>query len=513
MKKASTIMSIALAFALVATAAFAAGESDSDEAAAAEQEMVLDPSTGEMISAPQYGGQIVIADTLEPPHVDTVFGGQAWRNIDLVAEMLSHVDWSIPRDKWGFYETFDPPLELFIPHLAESYEMPDPLTIVINLRQGIPWQNKAPMNGRELVADDVVFNYHRVTGLGSGFTEPSVAGATLAELPIESITAPDKYTVVFKMNAVHHFALDRIFKGHPDAAWIYPPEVIREHGDAKDWRNMVGTGPYLLTDWVDGSSITYTKNPDYWAFDEKFPENRLPYADEIRKLFMQDFATQTAALRTGKISLLRDLGKDQAESLQRTNPELVMQNTLDIDSSGGYGMNINHPPFDDVRVRRAMQLALDLEALNDSLYGGLGLTTPSGLVGKAFPGFFVPYAEWPDQLQADYGYDPERAEKLLDEAGYPRGSDGVRFTTPLHTFEHAATDLEYTQAAVSYWEQIGVDVEINVQDIGTNLANINAPYLGRYEFWGNGHRRQPPRLRKNPWSLDRNLELLRHRGP
>ena len=68
----------------------------------------------------------------------------------------------------------------------------------------------------------------------------------------------------------------------------------------------------------------------------------------------------------------------------------MMQNTLDIDSSGGYGMNINHPPFDDVRVRRAMQLALDLEALNDSLYGGLGLTTPSGLVGKAFPGFFCP---------------------------------------------------------------------------------------------------------------------------
>ena len=49
-----------------------------------------------------------------------------------------------------------------------------------------------------------------------------------------------------------------------EGGWIYPPEVIKEHGNAQDWRNLVGTGPYMLTDWVEGSAVTYTKNPDYW---------------------------------------------------------------------------------------------------------------------------------------------------------------------------------------------------------------------------------------------------------
>ena len=60
-----------------------------------------------------------------------------------------------------------------------------------------------------------------------------------------------------------------------------PPEVIREHGDVKDWRNLVGTGPFMMTDWVDGSSQTWVRNPDYWGFDEKFPDNRLPYFDQV----------------------------------------------------------------------------------------------------------------------------------------------------------------------------------------------------------------------------------------
>ena len=64
--------------------------------------------------------------------------------------------------------------------------------------------------------------------------------------------------------------------------WIYPPEVIQEHGDAHDWKNLVGTGPFTLTDVVDGSSFTYTKYPDYRGFDEKYPENRLPYIDQLK---------------------------------------------------------------------------------------------------------------------------------------------------------------------------------------------------------------------------------------
>ena len=291
MKKASTIVSIALAFALVATAAFAGPASEGEAAAATtEQEMVRDPSTGEMVKAPQYGGQIVWSSAQEPPHADTWFGSSMIRIISPTVEKLGMVDWAIDRDQWGLTSTYTP-LDVVKPHLAESYETPDPLTIIFHLRKGIHWQNKPPMNGRELTADDIVVNFHRITGLGSGFTEPSPHAVNVSGIKFESITAPDKYTVVFKLKEIDFNALIMIYWESYEGGWIYPPEVIKEHGDAKDWRNLVGTGPYMLTDWVEGSSVTWTKNPDYWKDDEKFPGNRLPYADELKMLFIQDSAT------------------------------------------------------------------------------------------------------------------------------------------------------------------------------------------------------------------------------
>ncbi len=139
------------------------------------------------------------------------------------------------------------------------------------------------MNGRELTADDIEYNFQRILGLGD-FTEAG-HGADLnpGYFNVESIEATDKYTVVFKMKSITLGALKEILiiGRH---SYIMAPEVVEQYGDVTDWRNVVGTGPYELTDWVEGSSFTLTKNPDYWGFDEKYPENRLPYIDELRGL-------------------------------------------------------------------------------------------------------------------------------------------------------------------------------------------------------------------------------------
>ncbi len=136
-------------------------------------------------------------------------------------------------------------------------------------------------------------------------------------------------------------------------------------------------------------------------------------------------------------------------------------------------------PFDDVRVRKAMQLAIDLETLNNALFDGLGDMTPRGILGGDTVGFQrpptspnVPYDEWTDQLKADYGYDPDRAEKLLDEAGYARGADGVRFKTQLHTRISPSADLDWTQAAKDYWAQIGVDALMPIMALRINSVNV-----------------------------------------
>ena len=170
--------------------------------------------------------------------------------------------------------------------LAESWELPDSNTYVFHIREGVRWHDKAPMNGRELTAEDVVFNWHRMVGMGEFTAAGGSPIQTLKDIPFESITATDRYTVVFKTTGPQSGLMHTLLVHH--SFYVYPPEVIEEHGDVQDWRNSVGTGPYMLTDIVEGSSYTWTKNPDYWGFDEKYPQNRLPYIDELTALLIKD---------------------------------------------------------------------------------------------------------------------------------------------------------------------------------------------------------------------------------
>ena len=454
----TTGLAVMCGLVLTATGLWASAASEAEPAAAADREMVRDPATGEMILKPQYGGSIAQGwNSPLGPHADLWWGAGARELVTLVLEKLGIADWATPRDKWDF-KSLDPPLSVHRGLLAESWETPDDTTYIFHIRKGVHWQDKPPLNGRELVAEDIVFHFHRMFGLGSGFTEKSPYAHVLTAAPIESIEATDKYTVVFKLTKRDFSAFMAIINSH-DGAFIYPPEVIEEHGDAQDWRNLVGTGPYMLTDWVKDSSVTYTKNPNYWGYDEKFPENRLPYLDEVKSLIMPDSSTQLAALRTGKIARMWSVTVDQAKALQMTNPELLWTTTLNMPWT--FAMDVRKPPFDDIRVRTAMQLALDLETINDTLFEGHGDTTPYGIVNPAHPGFYTPFEEWPQQIKDNHAYDPERAKQLLAEAGYPNGFKTKIGLAPTLTFYN---NLDYTQLSVDYWAQIGVDVEIDLME-------------------------------------------------
>ena len=427
---------------------------------------VTDPSTGKVVSAPEYGGTITFAAGQQATGTDILFGisgSGAQDLIDPVIEKLGMADWAAPRDKFDFFNGFPPP-EYTRGALAESWSQPDPLTVIVNVRQGVRWHDKPPMNGRELTAQDVVFNFHRQLGIGSGFTEPAETltyGFMWPGVKVESVTATDKYTVVFKLQepalTILHAILNEL------GSFIYPPEVIKEHGDANDWRNLVGTGPMMLTDWVEGSSRTWDKNPDYWGYDEKYPENRLPYVDHLRTLVMPEVATRLAALRTGQLDVLKALitTLDQVESLQKTNPEIGIWPNAGA-SIHSIGMNVQVAPFDDIRVRKALQMAIDLETINNAYYKGYADIIPQGQLSRFVSEAVIQFEGWPEDVKKVFDYDPEGAEALLDEAGYPRGADGVRIETDI--MHGAFRDLNYTQLVVSYWKKIGVDVEIDVQE-------------------------------------------------
>ena len=426
------------------------------------QEMVKDPATGEMVEAPRYGGTITYPNaTGIGEHADIWYGTHIGSTIITgVLEKISIPNWAIDRDVWDMRSAYVQP-EHLVGALAESWQVPDDLTYIFYIRQGVRWHDKAPMNGRALTAQDVVYNFHRMLGIGSGFTEASPHAHDLTGIPFESITAESPRKVVMKLKRPYFTALNLIIER--EYSFIYPPEVIQQHGDAKDWRNLVGTGPFMLTDHVEGSSLTYTKNPNYWGYDAKFPENRLPYIDTLRVLELKEEATRLAALRSGRLDLIGSIGSsqlkliDQVESLKRTNPDLV-QWPFFTRSETVYNMNLTNPHFSDIRVRIALQKALPLEEINQGYFKGQANVIPHGMVGDSLKGYYIPYAQWPKALQEEFAYDPEEAERLLDEAGYPRGADGIRFKSQLLHYE--VQDISYPELVTEYWRRIGVEVQI-----------------------------------------------------
>ena len=451
---------VALVLVLTATGLWAGGEEE-EPAAAADRETVFDPASGRTWTAPEYGGTLTWAPMHYPVNAD-VWSASGWAAhfYSGVLEQMAFGNWDVDRELvtdmvWAYTGT-----QMYGPGLATSWEMPDESTFIWHVRQGVHWHDKAPVNGREFNAHDVVWNYERYAGIAR-FADlpPAPHPHTLGGLEFDSVTATDNYTVEFKLtnpliNAEELF----LNKMTP----MYAPEVYVNENSLEDPRNLVGTGPYELTEFVEGASQTYTKNPDYWGVDEKFG-NPVPYIDELRSVLLPDEATRIAALRSRRVDYVGNPGDSQIsnvdtiQSLQKSNPELQFH--FITDSLGAFIFNQALSPTQDVRVRKALQMAVDNEAISASLYGGLGIVGPYGIYQQKLTNWSWQYEEWPDAVKREYEYRPEDAEALLDEAGYPRGADGVRFTLTLG--DSPRSESTYAEIVGEFFRAIGVDVELS----------------------------------------------------
>jgi peptide/nickel transport system substrate-binding protein len=273
--------------------------------------------------------------------------------------------------------------------------------------------------------------------------------------------------------------------------FVHAPEQIEKYGDAKDCTTLVGTGPFELDEVVEGSSATWKKNPKYWATDEKFG-NRLPYIDELKSLLIPDMAARLAGLRTGKIDIMGNTGDayinsvDDMQSLQRSRPDIDIWPAY-ITQGGVFFYNWTLPPTDDVRVRKALQMAVDREAIAKSFFKGFGDPAPYGIAKQDGGEYSWPYENWPDKVKREYQYHPEEAEALLDAAGYKRGADGYRFKLKLAHFDR--WDATYSEVIMGYLEAIGVESELRVMPVSEfgairkqehDYALVN----GYYGWWG-----------------------------
>ena len=399
-------------------------------------------------STPQYGGTFTYRIMGDYSGFDEYSSGINTQGLNL--ETLCMPNFTVDHNLWNFKITFTPNTYQ-TGRLAESWEIsPDFGTYTFHIRKGVRWQDIPPVNGRELTAYDVEYSWQRFLGLGSGYTTPGFyAGGSFAN--IGSVTATDKYTVVFKLKqpslAVSYQVISTAF-GH-----IVTKEAVDKWGNLNDWRSSIGTGPYIVKDYVSASSITYNRNPNYWGYDELFPQNRLPYIDQLKVLIIADNATAYAALRTGKIDLLDNVDWEQAKSIAGTNPKLIQESRPQ--NSRAVVMLVDRKPFDDIRIRQAMQMALDLPTIAKSYYGGTVDPTPMGLSG--LPGYYIPFNEWPQEIKDVHTYNPAGAKKLLTEAGYPNG-----FKTKLVIT--ASNEPDLCQIIKAYFADIGIDMLIQIMD-------------------------------------------------
>jgi len=446
---------------------------------------------------PQYGGTINFCyGMLMGTSFDlyTYFGGE----LDLWYEALFTPRWTADRQEWPMTTSYYPD-KYWTGNLAESWEMTDATTITAHLRQGVKWQNKAPVNGRELVASDVEAHYDRLMGTGGGYTalDPLYAG-NIGNLV--KVTAADKYTVTFKFKKASaqnfqtiadNFALNEIDapewvalggppgsapaggppaggSGAPPAGGSGAPPAggANSTSPLADWTKVVGTGPWMLTDLVSGSSFTFSKNPDYWGTDPRFPQNKIPYADTLKMKVIPDASTQLAALRTGQIDVLgfgmTSIGWQQAKELNKTNPEILQQGIPGNTACVAFMVNVE--PFTDIRVRQALNMAIDREAMAKGYYGGTANSDPVGIITPAFKGYAYTYDEWSQSLKDQYAYNPTAAKQLLADAGYPNG-----FETSV-IVQSNPTSTALMELYKAYFADIGVNMDIRSIDMATYEA-------------------------------------------
>ncbi len=347
-----------------------------------------------------------------------------------------------------------------VPSLAESWDISDDgLEYTFHLRQGVKFHN-----GNDFTAEDVAYTFHRMLTVEGGVNtefidqikgaDELLAGETDT---LEGVEVVDDYTI--KVALKEPFAGFLASISSPGVS-IYDSEATEAAGDqfGMDPAVTVGTGPFEFSSWSFNNQLVLTRNEDYWKGASGLP-------GVVIKI-IPDTETQSMMFESGELDILDlDYAADSVDRFTETYPDQIVQGPRV--GIVYFTMNFNKEPFQDVRVRKAVQMSIDRQAILDALYGGRGQVEqgifPHGLIGFN-----------PDQEEIKY--DPEAAKALLAEAGYADGFD-MEIAADSSASDTMTMALEIVSDQLA---EVGIRAEIKNYDESTWLETRKSGELGSF---------------------------------
>ncbi|MDR1966643.1 MAG: ABC transporter substrate-binding protein [Synergistaceae bacterium] len=330
------------------------------------------------------------------------------------------------------------------PHLAEKVEKIDDLTYKFTLRKNVKFHN-----GETLRASDVKFTFLRAINEGANINY------VVSNIDPDGIQVIDDDTIIIKIKQPDATFL--AYMAHVGGACILNEKAVREAG-ADYGTKPVGTGPYKFESWVKGDRITLVRNDDYWG--------QKAHVKNVVVRAITEATNRTIELETGGIDIGFSILPLDLKRIE-DDPSLTLLRNKDT-SVYTIGMNIERPALNDIRVRQAISLAIDSAALNKVVYRGVGY------VGRTVIPMSLPFY---DETAPEHEYDPEKAKKLLAEAGYEKGLKLVLVSN------ENKERIDTMTIAQSMLKNVGIESEIKVIEWGVYLDEL---VNGNYDLCSGG---------------------------
>jgi peptide/nickel transport system substrate-binding protein len=341
----------------------------------------------------------------------------------------------------------------FTPALAESWEQPEPLTLVFHLRDGVRFGDGRPMTAR-----DVVWT---IDSMRSGQV---ISPKTASYASVDTVEARDARTVILHLKHADNFLLTNLSTG----AFGVVPE-----GSGRDfWRHPVGTGPFRFVSQQIDQDVVAERNPLSWA--------GAPKIERVRFRVVPDAITESLEMEKGSGDVAVNSLPMDALPVLAARPNLVVE-----DSAGTQvqylGFNLRDPLLKDARVRQAIACAIDRKLIIQTLLRGHAQLAES----------LLPVSHWAYTGDGPrYDYDPARAAQLLNDAGYPSRQDGERFHLTMKTSTDEGTRL---LAAVLQQQlaKVGISLDLRSYEFATFYSDLNRGAFQMYSLRWIGGNEQP----------------------